>query len=471
MRKRLFNLRVPAEGAADGKNTVPADILVDGERITAVLPPGELAVEANELPIDLGNRLVLPGAIDGHVHFDDPGFTHRENFGTGTRSAAAGGVTCVVDMPCTSLPPVTSRANLETKLDAIAPQAHVDFMLWGGVSGNAMEDPSWVGNLEDLVYEGVAAIKVYMLSGMDTFRDLDEADIESVLRETHRLRIPVGVHAEDRELVLEHTDRLIADGRDGPLDYAASRPAAGEVAAVATLRELCRRTGARVHVVHVGSGEALDVIRAGRDEDLPLSGETCPHFLAFTEDDLAAQGTLLKTAPVVKTAEDRKRLWEGVASGEIQHVATDHAAGQWPSEKQTGSIWTDYGGVPGVELLLPCLYSEGYREGKITLARLVELVATAPAAFFGVETRKGRIAAGFDADLVVIDEDDAWTVKAEEMHNLNRYTPFEGRTLAGRITDTFVRGTLVYSRHAGGMESFGPEGFGKWVKRETGVPA
>jgi len=450
---------------------VPADILVDGERIAAVLPPGERPIEANEVRIDLGNRLVLPGAIDGHVHFDDPGFTHRENFETGTRSAAAGGVTCVVDMPCTSLPPVTSRANLEEKLAVIEPKAHVDFMLWGGVSANAMEDTNWMGNLEDLVAAGVAAIKVYMLSGMDTFRDLDEASIETVLRETGRLRIPVGVHAEDRKMVLDITDRLIADGRDGPLDYAASRPAAGEVAAVSTLRELCRRTGARIHVVHVGSGEALDVISASRDEGLPLSGETCPHFLAFTEDDLAAQGSLLKTAPVVKTAEDRRRLWEGVASGDIQHVATDHAAGEWPSEKQTGSIWTDYGGVPGVELLLPYLYSEGYREGQITLARLVDLVATAPATFFGIGASKGRIAAGFDADLVVIDEDDAWTVRADEMHNMNRYTPFEGRTLAGRITDTFVRGTLVYSRYAGGMESFGAEGFGRWVKREIGVPS
>lgn len=471
MRKRLFNLRMPAEGPASGEQAVPAEILVDGQRIAAVLRPGERPIEADELRIDLGNRLVLPGAIDGHVHFDDPGFTHRENFETGTRSAAAGGVTCVVDMPCTSLPPVTSRANLETKLDVIAPKAHVDFMLWGGVSANAMEDTNWIGNLEELVAAGVAAIKVYMLSGMDTFRDLDDASIETVLRETGRLRIPVGVHAEDRKTVLELTDRLIADGRDGPLDYAASRPAAGEVAAVSTLRELCRRTGARIHVVHVGSGEALDVISSARAEGLPLSGETCPHFLAFTEEDLAAQGSLLKTAPVVKTAGDRRRLWEGVASGDIQHVATDHAAGEWPSEKQTGSIWTDYGGVPGVELLLPYLYSEGYREGKITLARLVDLVATAPAAFFGIGASKGRIAAGFDADLVAIDEDDAWTVRGDEMHNLNRYTPFEGRTLAGRITDTFVRGTLVYSRYAGGMESFGPEGFGRWVKRENGVPS
>jgi allantoinase len=452
-----------------GSDTVPADILIEDERIAAVAPAGERPDEADEERIDLDGRLVLPGAIDGHVHFDDPGFTHRENFGTGTRSAAAGGVTCVVDMPCTSLPPVTSRANLETKLAVIAPRAHVDFMLWGGVSANAMEEPDWIANLEDVVSEGVGAIKLYMLSGMDTFRDLDEGSLEAVLEETRRLGVPVGVHAEDRRMVLALTDRLIAEGRDGPLDYAASRPAEGEVSAVSTLRELCRRTGARVHVVHVGAGEALDVIGAARAEGLPLSGETCPHFLEFTEDDLAAQGALLKTAPVVKSAEDRERLWCGIASGEIQHVATDHAAAEWPAEKHTGSIWTDYGGVPGVELLLPYLYSEGYRKGRITLNRLVELVSTAPAAFFGIGARKGRIEPGFDADLAVIDEDDAWTVRAHELHNLNRYTPFEGHTLAGRITNTFVRGTRVYSRSADGAESFGAAGFGRRVKRETSV--
>jgi dihydroorotase-like cyclic amidohydrolase len=143
-----------------GSDTVPVDILIEDERIAAVAPAGERPDEADEERIDLDGRLVLPGAIDGHVHFDDPGFTHRENFGTGTRSAAAGGVTCVVDMPCTSLPPVTSRANLETKLAVIAPRAHVDFMLWGGVSANAMEEPDWIANLEDVVSEGVGAIKL-----------------------------------------------------------------------------------------------------------------------------------------------------------------------------------------------------------------------------------------------------------------------------------------------------------------------
>ena len=478
MRKRLVNARVPANAGgpaaaatSDGPDTELRDILIVDGRIADVCLPARRPAEADEQRLDLGNQLVVPGAIDGHVHFDDPGFTRRENFDAGTRAAAAGGVTCVVDMPCTSLPPVTSGANMARKLAVIEPKAHVDFMLWGGVSANAMTEPNWISNLEEVVAEGVGAIKVYMLSGMDTFRDLGAAKIEAVLHETRRLGVPVGVHAEDREMVRGLTQRLMAAGRDTPLDYAASRPAAAEVSAVETLRELCRRTGARVHVVHVAAGEVLEVIEAARDQGLPLSAETCPHFLEFTEEDLRDMGGLLKTAPVVKTATDRERLWAGVAGGEIQHVATDHAAGEWPGEKHTGSIWTDYGGVPGVETLLPYMYSEGYRKGRLSLNRMLEVISSAPAAFFGIESRKGRIEVGFDADLAVIDEEASWTVRADELHNLNRYTPHEGQTFAGRVTLTMVRGVEAYRWHADGSETFGPQGLGERVRRATRVAA
>lgn len=462
-RKRLTNLRLPAERAG----TRPGEILIADGRIVALGPPGSFPAETDAEVIDLGNLLLLPGVIDGHVHFDEPGYTHRECFETGTRAAAAGGVSCVVDMPGTSIPPVTSGANLRAKLRAIEPGARVDFMFWGGVSGNAIREENWQANLEEIVHEGVASIKVYLLSGMETFRDLTRSQIRDVLHETRRLGVPVGVHAEDRDTVLRLEAELRARGRNDALAYAASRPAEAEVTAVETVRELCRETGGHVHIVHLASGLALDVVSRARAEGLPLTAETCPHFLEFTKEDLAAQGALLKTAPVVKSAEDRERLWEGVASGELEFVATDHAAGQWPEEKHTGSIWTDYGGVPGVELMLPYLYSEGVRKGRITVQRLTEVTAAAPARFFGMEGRKGRLAPGLDADFAVLDEDETWTVRAEGLHNLNRYTPLAGRELTGRVRATFVRGECVYERAADGSETFGRPGHGRRVCRET----
>lgn len=469
MKKRLTNLRIPTMG----DSTIQAEILITHGRIADVVTIGgkneredpETDVEV----IDLDGHLLIPGVIDGHVHFDDPGFTHRENFEAGTRAAATGGVTCVVDMPCTSLPPVTSPVNLRGKLDAIRAKALVDYMLWGGVSANAMDEPDWQENLEGLVTEGVSSIKVYMLSGMDTFRDLSESQIKEVLRETRRLGIPVGVHAEDREMVQKLEARLREEGRDEPLDYAASRPEQVELSAMKALRGLCRETGAQIHVVHLASGAALDVMTAARNEGLPMTAETCPHYLEFIAEDLDTQGALLKTAPVVKSPSDRSRLWEGLASGELEYVATDHAPGQWPQEKETGSIWTDYGGVPGVELSLPFLYSEGVRKGRLSLQRLTEITSSAPARFFGIDGRKGRIAPGYDADFVVLDENEAWTVRAADLHNLNRYTPLEGKTLKGRVRATILRGESVYARAPDGSERFGKAGFGQWVRRETGV--
>jgi allantoinase len=461
MRTRYFNLRIPTED----NDTETVELVVTDGRFEEILPAGSETAAGDEQWVDLDGALVLPGVIDGHVHFDDPGFTQREDFTSGTSAAAAGGVTCVVDMPCTTLPPVVTTDALENKLKIIGPKAHVDYMLWGGVSGNAMTNQQWRKHLADLVDAGVAAIKVYMLSGMDTFRDLTTTEVREVLTQTHRLGIPVGVHAEDRSIVDELTERAKGRGDDSPAAYAAARPAAAEATAVMAAVEAVRATGARVHIVHLASGEALDVVSAARFEDLPISAETCPHYLQFTTEDFQQMGSLLKTAPVVKHEDDRQRLWQGLASGELSFVATDHAAGRWPEEKETGSIWTDYGGVPGVELLLPHLWSEGVVAGRITLQRLTELLASEPARFFGVDHRKGWLRPGCDADFVVFDEGARWTVRAAALHNLNRYTPFENFELTGRVRATYVRGQCAFERRPEGTEFFCPAGTGEWVRR------
>lgn len=459
MKTLLHNLVIPEKG----NERQPAQLLIQGDHIAAVLEPGELV--SADIRFDLHGSLVLPGAIDGHVHFDDPGFTQREDFSTGTRAAAAGGVTMIVDMPCTSLPPVTSSENLKTKLEVIAPKAHVDFMLWGGVSSNVLEEAGWKDRVEGLIDTGIAAIKIYLLSGMETFRDVTRDQARSVLELAAARDIPVGVHAEDRHIVEAAKKAARAGGGQSPLDYAAARPAEGEITAADTLRDLCRQTGARVHVVHIASRKALEIVTAARSEGLPLSAETCPHYLLFTDGDLERLGALLKTAPVVKSAADREGLWQGLANGELLFVASDHAAGVWPDEKNTGSIWTDYGGVPGVELLLPTLYSEGVATGRLSLERLVEITSRAPAEFFGVGRSKGSLKKGFDADFSVIDEDATWTVRPEDLHNKNRYTPLEGLTLKGRIQETWVRGHRVFVRNDFGDENFGDRPTGRFITR------
>ena len=467
MISRFFHLQLPIGGDA----VAPGELWAEDGKWIGVFrvglgeePPAEWQADVEE---DLGGLWVLPGVIDGHVHFDDPGFTHRETFETGTRAAAAGGVTCVVDMPCTSLPPVTSAPNLRHKLDTVRPKAHVDYMFWGGVSANAMAEDGWRDHLAALVDEGVASIKMYMLSGMETFQDLSVEQIREALQETAKLGIPAGFHAEDRELVRRLTADLQSQGRNTLFDYAASRPHAAEDKAVEDLYGLCRDTGAQVHVVHVGSAEALDTIAKARSEGLPMSGETCPHFLEFTVEDFARVGSTLKTAPVVKSARDRDRLWQGLRSGDVEFIATDHAAGQWPEEKTTGSGWTDYGGIPGVELSLSYLYSQGVGLGRISLERLVELMCEAPARFFGLAGRKGRLEAGQDADFVVFDADRVWTVSGADLSNLNAYTPHEGQELKGRVMATFVRGEAAFRRSEDGAKWWSEPGSGRFQRRDS----
>ncbi|MEX1308947.1 MAG: allantoinase AllB [Candidatus Sulfomarinibacteraceae bacterium] len=461
MRTRFMNLRIPA----GGNETRPAEIVVSDGLFDEILPAGTETAAGGEQWINLRGGLVLPGVIDGHVHFDDPGFTHREDFASGTAAAAAGGVTCVVDMPCTSLPPVTDTDALAAKVRAIQTKAYVDFGLWGGVSGNVIEGDDWKTRLEELVEAGVGAIKVYCLSGMDSFRALDDDQMEQVFEAAAELGIPVGVHAEDATVVGEFTREARDRGGDEPADYAASRPVLAEVAAIRRIISSCRRAGARVHIVHLSSGSGLDLVTEARKDGVRISAETCPHFLQFTLDDLLRQGSLLKTAPVVKSIEDRERLWRGAAAGELAFIATDHAPGQWPEEKHTGSIWTDYGGVPGVETLLPYLLSEGVSAGRITLEQLMELTAAGPARFFGFDDRKGALREGLDADFVVLDDDVRWTVTGSKLHNLNRYTPFEGHEFIGRVRATYVRGQAVFERKPDGRELFAPAGRGRWIQR------
>jgi len=461
MKTLLTNLKIPV-----GTNgTRSARILVGNDRILGILSQSE-SVEADKVE-DLAGGLVLPAAIDPHVHFDDPGYTHREDFLTGTRAAAAGGVALVVDMPCTSIPDVTTIENLHRKLGHISSRAIVDFMLWGGISSQCLRRPDWKKQAMELMDSGVAAFKCYMISGMETFGALNTTQLRDVLTWAGSVGIPVGIHAEDPEVIEPLEAWAHQAGRDSPEAYAASRPPRAEVSAMRKLVSLAGTVGARIHVVHLASGEALRILKEAHAEGLPISAETCPHYLLFTRADLSSMGALLKTAPVVKDEFDRDALWGGLGSGDLAYVASDHAAAQYPEEKETGSIWTDYGGIPGVELLLSTLYSEGYRKGKLSLSRLVEVTSSAAADFLGIGTRKGRLAPGYDADLVLIDEEQTRVIRSKNLHNKNRYTPLEGREMKGLIRGTWVRGHRVYRLGENGEEEFARPGSGRWIRRGT----
>ncbi|MBI5499731.1 MAG: amidohydrolase family protein [Deltaproteobacteria bacterium] len=461
----LTDCRIPT---GRGNETRRAHVVVRGGRIVEVAD-GEVRAPGGCEPIDAGGLLALPGAIDSHVHFDTPGFTEREDFEHGTAAAAAGGVTTVIDMPCTSLPPVTSVRAMERKLAVIRPMARVDFALWGGASGNLLAGRGWREDLEGLARAGVVGFKAYLISGMETFTELGEEQLVEVLAEAARLGVPVGLHAEDPGRVRERSRELVEAGRDGweAVALARAEPVEeeGVVMGLAALRRAQGKPPARarcaLHVVHVGAAAAAARIGAARRSGQDVTAETCPHYLAFTRDDFATLGPYLKTAPVVKTAADRDGLWRALADGTLDFVATDHAPCP-RAEKETGGAWGAYGGVPGVETMLPFLLSEGVFAGRMDLARLVEVTSGAAARRWGIWGRKGSLEAGKDADVVLVDPDATWVVRGEELHSKAGWTPFEGRAFRGKVMRTFVRGRQVYDAGAGVL---GEPGWGEFIRR------
>lgn len=445
---------------AKENETSRAHIVIEGEAIREIIPATS-SVPKNDSVIDATGLLVLPGAIDPHVHFNTPGYTDREDFTSGSMSAAAGGVTCVIDMPDTSLPPVTDRASLIGKLRAVGEMSVIDFALWGGISGNAMRTSGWRSHLRHLKIEGCVGIKCYLLSGMRSFEHLLPLELVEVMRRAKELGIVVGLHAEDRDMVLRRTAGLQTLGRQDAKAYYEARSDPAESDGVRQGIAVASETGCSLHIVHVGSAKAADIAIEARRQGADVSLETCPHYLSFSCEDLESLGSILKTAPVIKTKDDGAKLWKHLSNGGIDFLTSDHAPCSL-KEKQTGSIWTDHGGISGTELLFPYAFSEGYRKERLTLARLIDVTSASAARRFGLYPRKGAIAVDTDADFVFVDPNAKWTVRGEAFGSKGKITPFEGHEFQGRVVRTMCRGTTVFE-YGKGISA--DPGFGRFVRR------
>ena len=427
----------------------PVDIAVEDGKIVAIGRNLGLTGET----IDAAGKWVFPGGIDAHVHFDDPGYTDREDFTAGSSAAASGGITTVIDMPCTSVPPVTNVANMRAKLAVIEGKSIVDFGLYGGLCAQSFEG-DWERDMAELA-DYVLGFKTYLTSGMQTFQRLDHYRLQQVLRAAALLGLPVLLHAEDFGYVDTATCAARQRGHS-PRDYYDSRPEIAETLAVSSALELAESVGGDLHIVHLATGAAAELLRGRR-----ATGETAPHYLEFTEEDFERIGSPLKVAPAVKTGGNREVLWDLLACGVIDFVASDHAPSP-EAEKHTGSIWTDYGGIPGVGTTFPYMISEGYMKGRLSLRRLVEATSSAAAQRYGLFARKGSIAIGKDADLVLFDPEGEWVIEGRRFLSQGKITPFEGMRFNGRIVATLLRGRKIYDSGAGILVA---GGHGKWLAR------
>ncbi len=424
--------------ALPGENTyLKKDIMIKNGKIDQVK---NIIKEKNIREFDASGMIIFPGAVDPHVHFDEPGFTEREDFYHGTSSSASGGVTTVIDMPCTSLPPVTDEKSLKNKLDHIKQNAVIDFGLFGGISGLSFENGFPENALE--IINSVMGFKTYLISGMKTFPRINHYQLEQIGRFSAKNDSIILVHAEDYDYI-NNAQPVMQKKGNTPQLYYQSRPELAELLAVSTVVDIAGLTGGHFHIVHEATASAIDLISKSK-----VTCETCPHYLCFDTDDLTKLGASLKTAPVVKATENRQKLWNHLSNGSIDFIASDHAPAQ-EKEKNTGSIWTDYSGIPGSPTLWPYLYSEGLVAGKITLSRFLELVSENAAKRYGFFDRKGSIESGKDADLVFLDPDSTWIVSGKDLLSKGHITPFDGMRFKGRINKTMVRGYFVYDSKDG----------------------
>jgi len=410
-----------------------ASIQIDNRRIVSVGSFDVPAGSAAEVIVDAGNLLVSPGIVDTHVHVNEPGRTEWEGFDTATRAAAAGGVTTVVDMPLNSIPATTTVSSLRAKLDAARARCHVDVAFWGGVvPGNEAE-------LEPLVDAGVRGFKCFLVpSGVDEFEHVDALTLRRAMPILSRRRVPLLVHAELPQYLRSHQGSTALYRH-----YALTRPAAAEVAAIEMMTALARETGARVHIVHVSSSDGVRAIAAAQASGVEMTGETCPHYLTIVDADIPDGATEFKCAPPIRGDADREGLWRGLESGTLALVATDHSPAP-PSMKCPGDFLRAWGGIASLELSLPVVWTDA-RERGLTPSDLARWMSAAPASLAGLAGRKGAIAPGADADLVLWDTERQFTVEPSRLQQRHKLTPYAGRQLRGVVHETFLRGQRVWS--------------------------
>ncbi|MGH9773760.1 MAG: allantoinase AllB [Candidatus Acidiferrales bacterium] len=429
--------RVVAPSAPGGFG--PAAIEIRGSTIRGIYPFDEIP---GDCPVhEAGDSVVMPGVVDTHVHFNEPGRTEWEGFTSGTRSAAAGGVTTVIEMPLNSIPATTTAAAFRAKLAASEGKLWADTGFWGGVV------PGNVSEIRALWEAGIFGFKSFLVpSGVAEFAHVSESDLRGAIPELVALGAPLLVHAE-----LPAPIEAVAPAA-AKLDvtrYATwlfARPRASENEAIELLLRLSREFRARVHIVHLSSSEAHAILRRARAERVAVSVETCPHYLSFAAEEIPDRATEFKCAPPIRERENRELLWAALGEGLIDFIASDHSP--CPAEMKSleeGSFLKAWGGIASLELTLPAVWTEAHARG-FSPVDISRWMCEAPARLAGLEIRKGKIAVGYDADIVIWNPESKFRVESARLHHRHKITPYAGRELAGVIVATFLRGRRVYER-------------------------
>ncbi|WP_415855394.1 allantoinase AllB [Sinomonas sp. G460-2] len=427
-----FDLVIRGQRVLTTAGIAPREVgIVDG-RIVALEPLGN-GLAGREIIELADDETLIPGLVDTHVHVNEPGRTEWEGFASATRAAAAGGVTTIIDMPLNSIPPTVNVDALRLKRTAAETQSFVDVGFWGGaIPGNT-------GDLRALHDEGVFGFKCFLLhSGVDEFPHLEVDELEKDLAEIASFDGLMIVHAEDSRAI----DRAPNPEGDIYESFLHSRPRGAENVAIAEVIERARWTGARAHILHLSSSDALAMIATAKRDGVKLTVETCPHYLTLLAEEIPNGATAFKCCPPIREAANRELLWKGLEDGVIDCIVTDHSPSTLDlKDLENGDFGVAWGGVASLQLGLPIIWTEARHRG-IPLERVVEWMGRKPAELARLQ-RKGTLAPGYDADLAIFAADQAFVVDADKLYHKNHITPYQGKTLSGVVRRTFVRGTEV----------------------------
>lgn len=383
--------------------------------------------------VDYGTLVIMPGVVDSHVHVNEPGRTEWEGFHTATRSAAAGGVTTILDMPLNSIPATTTASALDEKRRASAGQSIVGVEYIGGVvPGNSAE-------LHGLADAGVLAFKCFLTpSGVPEFGHVTERDLRESLPVLAEIGLPLMVHAEDPSCLLEPDERSAIYA-----DYLATRPASAERSAIELMIRLIEWCPTPVHIVHLSSASSLALIRDAKARGLPITVETCPHYLTFAAEDIPDGGTEFKCAPPIRAASEREGLWNALIGGELDLVASDHSPSPPEMKNTNGDFMFAWGGIASLQLSMPAVWT-GARARGVDVERVAEWMCAGPSRLAGLDSRKGAIANGFDADIVVWNPEASFVVDPARLEHRHPQTPYAGLELFGKVEATYVAGRCVF---------------------------
>jgi len=429
----------------DGK-LVRTNILIENEKIVYV---GKRRPRNLDDRIDATDKLVLPGIVDAHAHIYDPMFPNREDFESGTKAAAAGGVTTVIDMVLST--PVDTVDRVEAKIHEGERSSLLDFSLHAGMMNSAN-----LSNIKAIAALGVRSFKTFTCKPYY----VDDLTLMSLLRETEAQSSILNVHAEDEQTANQNYEKLLRNGRMDPLAHLLWKPNIAEERAVKKLISLTRILNSRLHISHLSSRQGVTIVRNAKRRHVKVTAETCPHYLTLTGSEMKKQGPYVKMNPSLKSRQDVESLWRGLRNGSVDIVTSEHAPGE-RTEKEVGwtNIWQAWGGIPAIETMLPVLLSEGVHKKKINLSTLQRVCCEKPAKIFGLYPRKGAIRKNSDADIVIIDLKKNRTVRGEKLHYKVGWTPYENWKLTGWPTLTMVRGRIIFENE----QIIGKRGLGKFI--------